>query len=268
VNLTQTEKDWIFVSDAHLSGREPEEIAFFLKFLNSEKERMSHLVILGDLFEFLFGFKKNPASGEGFPFVKYLPILEGFQRLYRQGIRIKYFEGNHDFFLHSFFSDRFGMEVEVFPEGHEEFIGGKRVYIAHGDLSNPKLWTYRAFRRILKNRWTYGLIETVGPKFSHRIARWLSQRSYQKNHGIPSSGPPPEFKTFAHQKFLEGFDMVILGHSHFPDEAEEKIDGKRCLYFNAGDWMEHRSYLRFTPPDRFELERWKEERWGDGEMGR
>jgi UDP-2,3-diacylglucosamine hydrolase len=261
--VTQTEKDWIFVSDAHFSGRETEAMEVFLRFLNSEKERMSHLVILGDLFEFLFGFKDNPARGKPFPFADYLPILEGLQRLYRQGIRIKYFEGNHDFFLHSFFSERFGMEVEVYPEGNEERLGGRRVFISHGDLSNPKLWRYRTFRRMIKNRWTYGLIERVGPGFSRRVAKWLSQRSYQKNHAVIPFYLPLEFKNFAHQKFLEGFDMVILGHSHFPEEMEERVDEKRCLYFNVGDWMVHRSFLRFTPPDRFELGR-----WGDGEIGR
>src|SRR4030042_2200362 len=152
--VTHTEKDWIFVSDAHFSGRETEAMEVFLGFLNSEKERMSHLVILGDLFDFLFGFKDNPACGKPFPFADYLPILEGLQRLYRQGIRIKYFEGNHDFFLHSFFSERFGMEVEVYPEGNEERLGGRRVFLAHGDSSNPGQWTSLFFRCLLKNRGT------------------------------------------------------------------------------------------------------------------
>jgi len=253
----QTEKDWIFVSDAHFSGREAEEIGVFLQFLNVQKERMSHLVILGDLFEFLFGFKKKPPPQDLFPFKDYLPVLEGIQNLYRQGICIKYFEGNHDFFLQSFFSERFDMAIEVFPEGHEERVGERRTFIAHGDLSNPKLWGYRIFRKILRNPYTYGLIEAVGPSFARRVARWLSRRSYQKNHTLPASGPPSEFRNYAHQKFLEGFDMVILGHSHFPDEAEEEMDGRRCLYFNVGDWMEHRSFLRFSPPDRVELERWR-----------
>ena len=227
----------------------------FLRFLNSEKDRMGHLVILGDLFEFLFGFKDKPSGRKVFPFADYLPVLEGLQNLYRQGIRIKYFEGNHDFFLHSFFSERFGMEVEVHPEGNEERLGGRRVFLSHGDLANPKLWAYRVFRRMIKNPWTYSLIEMTGPHFSRRVAEWLSDRSYQKNHAFIPSSPPPEFKAFAHQRFLEGFDMVILGHSHSPEEVEEWIQGKRCFYFNVGDWMVHRSFLRFSPPNRFELSR-------------
>jgi UDP-2,3-diacylglucosamine hydrolase len=248
---------WIFVSDAHFTGEDPEEMEVFLKFLNAEQGRMSHLVILGDLFEFLFGFKKKPSNGKAFPFKDYLPVLKGLQHLYRQGIRIKYFEGNHDFSLHSFFSERFGMEIEVFANGSEEKIGEKRVFVAHGDLSNPKLRGYRVWRKMVKNRWTYGLMEWVGPRFSRRVAKWLSQRSYRRNHAHLPSGPPPEFKKFAYQKFLEGFDIVILGHSHFPEQVEERMDGKRCLYFNVGDWIKHRSFLRITPPDRFELVRWE-----------
>jgi UDP-2,3-diacylglucosamine pyrophosphatase LpxH len=80
--------------------------------------------------------------------------------------------------------------------------------------------------------------------------------SYQKYHNDQDAAPLP-FKAFAHQKFLEGFEVVILGHSHFPEEDEEWIDGRRCLYYNVGDWMVHRSFLRFRPPDQFRLERYE-----------
>jgi len=250
--------DWIFVSDAHLTGKEPGEVEAFLKFLSSEKERMGHLVILGDLFEFFFSFKGFRPAEKSFAFVDYLPILEKLQSLYRQGIRIKYYEGNHDFFLNPFFAEQLGMDVEVYPGGSEEKLGGKRAFIAHGDLSNPRQWRYRVFRRILKNRWTYHIIQLAGPRLSRRVAFGLSEKSYQKYHSNACQGPPSSFKIFAHQKFLEGFEIVILGHSHFQEKAEEWIEGKRCLYFNVGDWLVHRSFLRFTPPEHFELQRFVE----------
>jgi len=253
--LAPAGKDWIFVSDAHFSGRDSEEMEAFLRFLDWAKGHMSHLVILGDLFEFLFGFKRTLSKKRPFPFTEYLPILERLQVLCRGGIHIKYFEGNHDFFLRPLFSEQFHIGVEVFPEGSEAWLEGKRAFIAHGDLSNPKQWKYRAFRKILKNRWTYGLMDLAGPRLSRRIARWMSYLSYQKYHLQQSPEPPPAFKVFAHQKFLEGFEIVILGHSHFPEEGEEKVDGRRCLYFNVGDWQTHRSFLRFTPPEGFQLSR-------------
>jgi UDP-2,3-diacylglucosamine hydrolase len=256
--LTGVRKDWIFVSDAHFTGRDPKETEAFLRFLDVEKERIDHFVILGDLFEFFFGFKSFSSTKKPSTFAEYLPILKRLQMLYHQGIRIKYFEGNHDFFLHSFFPEQLGMEVEVHADGYEETLDGKRTFIAHGDLLNSKQWRYRAFRRILKNRWTYHLIHISGPRLCRRIAQKLSEMSYQKYHVDVELNPPPAFKDFAHQKFLEGFEIVILGHSHFPEQIEEWIDGRRCLYFNVGDWLVHRSFLRFTPPDRFELSRFME----------
>jgi UDP-2,3-diacylglucosamine hydrolase len=256
--LARSEKDWIFVSDAHFTGRDPESMEVFLRFLDSEKKRIGHLVILGDLFEFFFGFRNFFSTEKPSAFSDYLPVLNKLQSLYHEGIRIKYCEGNHDFFLHSFFSEQFGMEVEVYPNGCEERLEGSRAFIAHGDLSNPKQWTYRAFRRVLKNSLTYRLIHLVGPRISRQVARMLSDMSYQKYHDEGPSTPPPAFRGFAHQKFLEGFEIVILGHSHFPEEAEEWIHGKKCLYYNVGDWAVHRSLLRFTPPDRFRLERYNE----------
>jgi len=230
----------------------------FLRFLDSERKQMGHLVILGDLFEFFFGFKNFFSTEKSSVFTDYLPVFNKLQSLYREGIQIKYFEGNHDFFLHSFFSEQFGMDVDVYPDGCEERLEGKRVFIAHGDLSNPKQWTYRTFRRILKNPLTYRLIHVAGPRISRRVAQKFSDMSYQKYHHDALSAPPSAFKTFAHQKFLEGFEVVILGHSHFPEEIEEWIDGRKCFYYNVGDWMIHRSFLRFIFPDRFELDRFLE----------
>jgi UDP-2,3-diacylglucosamine hydrolase len=254
--LARSERNWIFVSDAHFTGRDPEPMGAFLRFLDSEKKQMGRLVILGDLFEFFFGFKNFFSTEKPSAFTDYLPVFNELQNLYREGVRIEYFEGNHDFFLRSFFSEQFGMEVAVYPNGHEARLGGKRAFIAHGDLSNPKQWTYRIFRRVLKNSWTYGLIHLAGPRISSRIAQKLSDMSYQKYHNDVQPFSPPAFKAFAHQKFLEGFDIVLLGHSHFPEEVEEWMDGRRCLYYNVGDWMVHRSFLRFTPPDHFRLERY------------
>lgn len=258
------EKDWVFVSDAHFSGQERERMESFLRFLDSQREGMGHLVILGDLFEFLFGFRNvsqpnnvglNPAS---FPFPEYLPVLEGLRRLSRMGIRIQYFEGNHDFFLHSFFPDWFGMEIEIHADSWEGRLGGKRSFLAHGDLANPRQWKYRFFRTIVKSGWMFRLIQFVGPRASRRVALEMSSKSHQIYHADSERSRTLTFHSFAHQKFLEGFEVVLLGHSHFPEKVEEWVEGRKCLYLNVGDWMTHRSYVRFSPPDHFELSQFRE----------
>ncbi len=258
------EKDWVFVSDAHFTGQEREGIESFLRFLDHQKEGTGHLVILGDLFEFLFGFKNASAPSEAslpppsFPFPEYLPVFEGLRRLFRLGIRIKYFEGNHDFFLRSFFRDWFGIEVEVYPDSSEVHLGGRRCFLAHGDLANPGQWKYRFFRTIVKSGWMLRLIQRVGPRVSRRVALGMSRKSRQIYHAGSGGDRSEAFRSFARQKFLEGFEVVLLGHSHFPEKVEEWIDGRKYLYINVGDWATHRSYLRFSPPDRFELGQFKE----------
>lgn len=259
--LVGAEKDWVFVSDAHFTGRDPGEMALFLQFLDSQKEGMGHLVILGDLFEFLFGFKSSDRSNkrfspDPFPFPEYLPVFEALQRLAHRGIRITYVEGNHDFSLYSFFQDWFKIEVRVYPDGWEERLGGRRSFVAHGDLSNPDQWKYRFYRRLMKNRWSYRLIRLVGPRWSRRAASGMNRQSHRIYHNREPREMAMAFRYFARQKFLEGFEIVILGHSHFPERVEEKIEGRSCLYLNVGDWVTHHSYLRFAPPDRFELSPW------------
>jgi UDP-2,3-diacylglucosamine hydrolase len=262
--LVRAEKNWIFVSDAHFTGQGSEGMESFLRFLDSEMDETGYLVILGDLFEFLFGFKAGSSpqgssvTERSFPFPDYLPVFRGLERLAGQGIHIKYFEGNHDFFLSFFFQEWFKMKVEVYPDGCEERLGGRRSFIAHGDLSNPNQWKYRLFRRIVKNRWMYHLIQRVGPSGS----RWIALKMSHKSHEIYHTRNPEDlftaFQAFAHQKFLEGFEVVILGHSHSPGRIEEVIGRRKCLYINVGDWVTHRSYLRFTPPDHFELKQFME----------
>jgi UDP-2,3-diacylglucosamine hydrolase len=251
-------KDWIFISDAHLSGNDSNEIKRFVSFLKSEREKLDSLIVLGDLFEFFFGFKPSIWNKKSYLFPDYKPIFEEFQNLYERGIKIKYFEGNHDFSLNSFFSRQLDIEVEVYPDGSEEILGGKRTFIAHGDLSNPNDYRYRIFRLALKNRLTYGFIQILGPNISCRIAKILSKRSYRKFHEEVKYESHPSFKKFAKKKFLEGYEIVILGHSHYPEWIEEIIEGKRFIYFNVGDWMTHRSFLRYSPPDKFFLSRWED----------
>ena len=259
--LGRAEKDWVFVSDAHFTGHEPEETALFLQFLDSQKEGMGHLVILGDLFEFLFGFQPTARSRDRsnagpFPFPEYLPVFEALERLAHRGVRIAYVEGNHDFSLSSFFQDWFKIEVNVYPDGWEGRLGGKRSFMAHGDLSNPAQWKYRFYRRVVKNPWTYRLIRFIGPRWSRRAASGMNRQSHQIYHNREPQGMAEAFRSFAHRKFLEGFEIVILGHSHFPEKMEEVMEGRRRLYLNVGDWVTHHSYMRFTPPDRFELSQW------------
>jgi UDP-2,3-diacylglucosamine pyrophosphatase LpxH len=93
---------------------------------------------------------------------------------------------------------------------------------------------------------------------ANRVALKMSDKSHGSHRVRETEGLSAAFQAFAHRKFLEGFEVVILGHSHFPERIEKMIEGRKRLYINVGDWVTHRSYLRFTPPDQFELKRFSE----------
>ena len=236
-------KDWIFLSDAHLTEENRENQDRLIRFLEREKEDLATLVLLGDLFEFWFGF-------EGYIYREYVPILEQLKSLSHRGVRIKYIEGNHDFCLGPFFKGKLG--AEIYAEEMEEILGGKRIYVAHGDRVNLRDYESRLFRRALKNQLSYAVMRWAGPELSMKVAKWLSSRSRGKNH-YRAPGHIPIFKTFAMNKFREGIDVVILGHSHYPEQVLENANGRERVYFNVGDWITFFSYLRYRPKTGFEL---------------
>jgi UDP-2,3-diacylglucosamine hydrolase len=236
-------REWIFLSDAHFTAENRQNQDRLIRFLEMERENLSTLVLLGDLFEFWFGFK-------GYVYREYLPILEQLKSLKRRGVRIKYVEGNHDFCLGPFFEEE--LRAEVYAEEMEETLGGKRVYIAHGDRVNPRDYEYRLFRGALKNRVSYAVMRWAGPELSMKVAKRLSARSRTRNY-CRSPAHIPIFRGFAMNKFRDGIDVVILGHSHYPEHVLERIDGREKAYFNVGDWITFFSYLRYSPRAGFQL---------------
>jgi UDP-2,3-diacylglucosamine hydrolase len=51
-----------------------------------------------------------------------------------------------------------------------------------------------------------------------------------------------EYIDFAKSKFYEGYDYVILGHSH--EAIIEEIEGN--VLINLGDWIKHYSYGKIS----------------------
>ena len=49
-------KNWFFIADAHLSDRDAGRQKMLIDFLELHRGEMERLVILGDLFDFWFGF--------------------------------------------------------------------------------------------------------------------------------------------------------------------------------------------------------------------
>jgi UDP-2,3-diacylglucosamine hydrolase len=236
--------DWLFIADAHLREGDLEGQGRIIRFLEREKRDLGTLVILGDLFEFWFGF-------EPFAFEGYKPLLDMLKKLVTQGVRIRYMEGNHDFGLGSYFEDT--MRAQIVANDSVVELDGRRVYMAHGDLVNREDRFYRIFRCMLRNTLTYWMIRRAGPRASKRVAAFLSSLSTGRRLRERSEKIERIFQKFAMEKMRAGFDIVILAHNHLPQRCSFRIDGKEAYYYNVGDWIVHSSFLRYRPGQGFEL---------------
>ena len=237
--------DWLFVGDAHFAFGDGERRKHFLNFITNNKSKLDTLVIMGDFFDFWFGFRDlSPLTNE------YGDILRLLQQLRSDGVEVIYLEGNHEFRMDPYMREKFG--VVVYDDAAEIDLDGNKVYLAHGDRSYPSV-SHRILTWLLRNRVTYLLISLLGPRIVIAVARWWSDKS-RKGSLKESSEVIVRLKRFAQRKLNEGFDTVILAHTHLPEVITMKKRGGEGYYFNVGNWMRDYSYLRYNEKKGFTLE--------------
>ena len=201
---------------------------------------------MGDFFDFWFGFRKLR------PFKKkYGDLLELFEELRAVGVRVIYLEGNHDFCMGPYITEK--LNIAVYEHYAEIDLYGKRAYLAHGDRVYPTV-DHWILTGLLRNRITYQLISWLGPKIVMAIAgRWstLSRgRNMEKSPEVIA-----RLRQFAVEKIKkEGFDAVILAHTHLPETITVKRRERERYYFNVGNWIKDFSYLRYNEKNGFSLE--------------
>jgi len=235
-----------FLSDAHLGSSSPEKEKLkeerLLRFLEEIKKDSQTLYILGDLFEFWFEYK-NAIPKDHFP------VLMKLKELIDLGIPITYSVGNHDFWLGDFLNKQIGIKIAKHPLSVEH--QGKRIYLFHGDGLARKDIGYRILKKILRNKiniYLYRLIPPdLGIPLAKKVASFSRSQTQFKNKEFLK-----DYREFAKKKIMEGYDAVIIGHTHQP--CFEELD--KGIYINLGDWFEHFTYGRLTQ-GRFSLLEYK-----------
>ncbi len=236
----------LFLGDAHIV---PEDKAFqgrLARFLVSLPDRYDHLFVMGDLFEFWFGF-------EGYSYEEeYGPVLEAFRYIASRGIQIVYFEGNHDFCMGSIFTEE--LQAHVYPDAHSFEVNGKRWFVTHGDLVAAEGLRYGTYRKLIRNPFTYGLIRLLGPERILKIARRLGAMSHKVYH-TPEAYDATKYTTFVKKKFACGYDAVIMGHTHRAGVITYHVGDKKRYYVNCGDVKNAETYVTYHPDRGFEVQR-------------
>jgi len=230
-----------FVSDAHLGL--PAEIdsisreKMLVDWLYSIKDKAKKIILLGDIFDFWFEYKKVVPKG-------FTRLLGTIGLLIDEGVDIHFFIGNHDMWTFGYLQEETGMTVHYKPQIMN--IDGKKFYIAHGDGLGPYDKGYKRLKAIFTNKIARFSFRWLHPDIGVTLAHAWSHKSryeYGEDH-IDFLGEEKENLVIYAKEILksEHYDYFIFGHRHITNTIKLK---NNSFLFYTGDWLKTFSYLEF-----------------------
>lgn len=235
----------ILFSDVHLIDGTSVKTQLVIRFMQEVASRFERIYILGDLFDVWPGTNSYLIQ-------KYQPVLSVIEQWVKEGRQVCYIEGNHDFKLGDHFIKKLG--VKVVQNEIQETWNDRKVYLAHGDLGNPRDWSYKALRYLLRHPGLHGLMKFVPGKWVYDVGRRTSKasRGLQDKYTFTKEKEAmirQIYRNTAEGLFEKGYDIVVMGHTHLPDDYRKKVNDRECRYFNTGDWIKNFTYLEFDGKD-------------------
>ena len=197
----QLQEGAIFIADAHYSKKHPEFFAF-LQAIDDEKIKTTQLILMGDMFELLFGMIKQTHKDNEAE----ITLLKALSKK----IEIIYFEGNHDFGLKKIFPEIKIYPIEKQPVGAVFF--DQNLLLSHGDTKTPI--GYQIYTKIIRNPFILSFIEVVDVLCFNCIIRWLKNRGEKKDPCYKISNFKEIIKRRLRDINAEALDIVVEGHFH------------------------------------------------------
>lgn len=226
-----------FVSDVHLglqvgdpAGRERR----FADFLQGLPEDTDTLYLLGDIWDFWYEYRDVVPKG-------YIRVFSALQSLMDRGVKVYFFQGNHDVWTYSYFEE-LGMKRLEQPCLVE--IGGKRFCLGHGDGLGPVPSGYRFLRGLFHNRVAQFLFSMLHPWVAFRFGNgWSRNNRLAHDQEYEFRGKDEPLYKFAEEfSARNDVDYFIFGHYHSSVDMTLP-SGARLLVLK--DWMRSSPYLCF-----------------------
>lgn len=185
------------------------------------------------MFDFWFEYKYVVPKG-------YSRIFSKLKEMSENGIKIKYFTGNHDMWVYDYLPAEIGAELYRKPETRE--IDGKKFYIAHGDGLGGYDKKYNLLKKVFANKFLQFMFKCIHPDLGYAIALSCSKSSRKKHYFPTNINYEEEFLVKYSRTVLEKehFDYFVFGHRHIPYQYNLAGDS---LFTNIGDWLFNFSYV-------------------------
>ncbi|MFN3874743.1 MAG: UDP-2,3-diacylglucosamine diphosphatase [Flavobacteriales bacterium] len=230
-----------FLSDFHLGA--PDAATSLARekricaFLDEAAKDAAEILLLGDLFDFWFEWKRAVPRG-------HVRLLGKLAELNDRGIPVQLFLGNHDMWIFDYVPSETGVIVHRAPIERE--WNGKRFYIGHGDGLGPGDHGYKLIKRVFRNPACQWLFARLHPNLGIAMAEFWSAQSRKKSYANDQRwlGEGDEWLVqYCHELLKhDRYDYMVFGHRHLPIDIEV-APGSR--YVNLGDWITSFTYATF-----------------------
>lgn len=212
------------VSDAHYSDKRP-QLLDFIKDIHSKKLQPTQLILMGDIFDALFG---------GVPYTQ--KTNQDMIRLLNEislDIEVLYLEGNHDFNLKKIFP-----HVKVFPVSSQPVkcsYMDKKVLLAHGDIEGDL--GYKVYTALIRNPLILFMLRILDSISGHYILKQLDIYLGKKDDCKEFSG----LRGYMSKRLVGKYscDYFIEGHFH----QNKTIEFEDFVYINLGVFACNQRYF-------------------------
>ena len=224
-----------FVSDVHLGLRVADPAARearFVAFLQGiPAEETEALYLLGDIWDFWYEYRDVVPKG-------YVRVFAALQALMDAGVKVYFFQGNHDIWTYRYFEELGMVRLE---QPFVQKIGEKTFCLGHGDGLGPVPRSYRIMRGMFHNRFFQRLFSSLHPWLAFRLGNGWSRRSrLGRREAYRFQGEKEPLYQFC-EAFPEKVDYFIFGHYHC--RVDLPVGSARLLIL--GDWMEGESWIEY-----------------------
>lgn len=214
----------LIVSDAHFSASRP-QLQGFLQSIADDKLQTQQLILMGDIFDALFGaipytYKEN------------LTVIELLKEIANK-IEVIYLEGNHDFNLQAVFDNMRIVPIKQQPL-HVTFRDQK-VQLAHGDFDAP--FGYQLYTTLIRNPLILKILRPLDDLFGHFILNFVYKHLGKKDDCKELEW----FEGLVKRRFAEGVDASYFIEGHFHQNKRLQIG--KTLYINLGAFACNQRYF-------------------------
>lgn len=215
-NPIELQEGAFVISDAHYSHQRG-ELLDFVKKIHSKDIFTTQLILMGDIFDALFG-------GIDFTYKQNQELIHLINEISLE-MEVIYLEGNHDFNLSKIFPHSKVVSVKKQPVlAH---CHSQRVYLSHGDFDGTFL--YKLYTAFIRNPFILFILKYLDSTFNHFILKNLDAHLAKKDDCNKFEG----FREFIRKRMSGRFECDYFIEGHFHQNSSFRVDGYKYINLAA-----------------------------------